>query len=145
MHQFKTDLTFISSVQGNHMPRFAAAALLLSLFVVQHSLAQNITGTLLGTVQDSSQSPISGASVAVRNLETNQENQTTTTALGYFEAPYLRPGSYEVRVSFSGFKTSVRNRAELTVDSRLRLDFTLEIGDSATSLAVAGIHCKCEV
>ena len=40
--------------------------------------------------------------------------------------------------SFQGFKTSVREGVELAVDSRVRLDFTLDVGDASSSVSVVG-------
>jgi len=41
-----------------------------------------------------------------------------------------------VKVSGSGFKTAVRDNIELQVESRLRLDFSLELGEVTTTVAV---------
>lgn len=100
--------------------------------------SQNITGTILGTVRDGSGAVVSGASATVTHVDTNQTTATATNNLGNFEAPYLRPGTYQVKVSAAGFKTVVRDNVVLQVDSRLRLDFALELGDIATTIAVTG-------
>ncbi len=110
-----------------------AAAILISCF---SSEAQNITGTILGTVKDASGAVISGAEVIVLNVGTNQSTRVTTNQLGNFEAPYLRPGRYHVKVTGSGFKTAVREGLELQVESRMRLDFIMELGEVTTTVAV---------
>src|SRR5882724_1657621 len=102
----------------------AAVAALCALSV----RGQNITGTILGMVKDASGAVISGAEVTVLNIETNHPVKVTTSPLGIFEAPYLRPGRYQVKVSGPGFKTAVRDNIDLQVESRLRLDFSLELG-----------------
>jgi hypothetical protein len=119
--------------------RRLAAILILVLSVNELPLpAQNISGTFAGSVKDPSGAAVTGAEVVVHNLATNQESRTTTNDLGYYEIPYLRPGAYEIRASSQGFKSSVREGVELTVDSRLRIDFDLEVGDSKTSISVSG-------
>lgn len=118
--------------------RRLAALLTLILFCELPSFAQNISGTFAGSVKDPSGAAVSGAEVVVRNLSTNQESRTTTNDLGYYEIPYLRPGAYELRASDQGFKSSVRDGVDLAVDSRLRIDFNLEVGDSKTSISVSG-------
>jgi hypothetical protein len=107
------------------------------LTVAPQLSAQNISGTFVGSVKDASGAVIAGADVQARNLATNQENRTTSNELGYYEIPYLRPGTYEVRAVSKGFKSSIRQNIDLAVDSRVRLDFTLEVGDSATSISVS--------
>jgi len=114
---------------------YAVAAVLA---VTALAPAQNITGTLLGNIRDASGAAVTTAEVIVTNTQTNQSSRISTNQLGYFEAPYLRPGLYQVRVSSAGFKTVVRENVELQIDSRLRLDFDLEIGEVATTIAVTG-------
>src|SRR6476661_1314822 len=119
--------------------RRLAVFLILVLFVCAPRLpAQNITGTFAGSVKDPSGAAVAGAEVLVRNLATNQESRTFTNDLGYYEVPYLRPGAYEIQASYQGFKSSIREGVNLTVDSRVKLDFNLEVGDSKTSISVSG-------
>src|SRR6266436_10407520 len=114
---------------------FSIAAAITILFSWSVS-GQNITGTILGMVKDATGAVISGAEVTVLNLDTNHPVKVTTNPLGIFEAPYLRPGHYQVKVSGPGFKTAVRDNIDLQVESRLRLDFTLELGEVTTTVAV---------
>jgi len=117
----------------NYINRMAMAALLGAGLAA----AQNITGTILGNIRDGSGAAVTSGEVTITNRGTNQSVRTGPNELGYFEAPYLRPGAYQVRVSASGFKTSVRENVELQVDSRMRLDFDLEVGDVSTTVAVS--------
>jgi len=112
--------------------------LLWVLLVAVPGLAQNITGTILGSVSDASRGAVTGAAVEITNTETNQTTRLATNEAGLFEALYLRPGSYRVSASAPGFKTSVRENLTLRVEDRLRLDFQLEVGDASTTINVAG-------
>lgn len=100
--------------------------------------AQNITGTILGTVVDPSGGSIANAEVEVTNTETNQAAKLRTNDGGLFEALYLRPGSYRVLVTAPGFRKAVRENLALRVEDRLRLSFRLEVGDASTTITVAG-------
>src|SRR5215470_5620003 len=108
---------------------------LCSVFVCAISAlqAQNITGTILGTVTDKSGAPIPNAAVTINNNATNQSKRATTNSDGYYEATYLPPGTYSTQVAKEGFKTAVHRDVSLQVESRLRIDVVLEIGDAATS------------
>jgi len=97
---------------------------------------QNITGTILGTVADASGAIVPGVTVTVTNKDTGQSIRVLTNQLGYYEAPQLRPGDYGVQAAGTGFKTLVRDGVQVSVESRLRLDFAMEVGDAATSVAV---------
>ena len=99
---------------------------LCALLLAASAPAQNITGTILGTVKDSTGAVVTGAEVSITNMDTNQAVKASTSQIGNYEAPYLRPGRYQVKVAAPGFKTVVRENLELQVENRLRLDFQLE-------------------
>jgi hypothetical protein len=117
--------------------RVRQAVLAVLVFSAVFSRAQNITGTILGDVKDPTGAVVPGAEIILTNIATNQSAKTSTNTLGHYEAPYLKPGVYTVRASAPGFKTAARDQVTLEVDRRLRLDFTLEVGDVATSVEVA--------
>ena len=101
------------------------------LFVVAASMlyGQTSSGTLTGTVLDSSGAVIAGAEVRIIGTETGDVARTlTTNDLGYFTAPLLRPSIYTVEVTFSGFKKLTRQAIPLRVDEVLDLRLTLEPG-----------------
>lgn len=100
--------------------------------------AQNITGTILGSVTDATSAAVPAVQVTVTSKDTGQITRVETSQLGYYEAPQLRPGAYTVQIANKGFKTLVRDDVQVQVESRIRLDFTLEIGDAATSISVTG-------
>ncbi|MGQ9919531.1 MAG: carboxypeptidase-like regulatory domain-containing protein, partial [Bryobacteraceae bacterium] len=77
------------------------------------------------------------AKVEIVNVATNDTVKSGTNAMGYFEFPYLKPGSYKVRVSAAGFKTMERAKVDVQVDARVRLDFQLELGDVQTTVSVS--------
>src|SRR5262249_9723553 len=69
----------------------------------QLASAQPTTGDILGTVRDPSGSVVTGAKVSVRNLDTNQSQETRSSETGTFRVPLLPVGSYEVTVEKPGF------------------------------------------
>ena len=71
-------------------------------------LAQETRGTILGTVKDSAGAVVPGARVEITNAETNATTRLSTNDKGYFEAPYLVPGAYNISVTANGFKKSVQ-------------------------------------
>src|SRR5262245_41645592 len=109
---------------------------LIALAATLPAAAQNITASISGTITDPSGAVVSSAEVTVVNTETNQSTAVKTGELGVFQALYLRPGPYSVRVSAPGFKTTVRENVRLNVEDRFRLDFVLELGEAATTVSV---------
>src|SRR4051794_12515007 len=56
------------------------------------------TGTILGSVTDTSGAIVPNAKVTVTNTATNSDFRTTTSSAGDFNAPSLNPGPYRVTV-----------------------------------------------
>jgi hypothetical protein len=86
------------------------------------------TGTILGTVTDSSGAIISNAKVTVTNTETNADFRTVSSSSGDFNAPALNPGPYRVTVEATGFQKFLTTGLVLTVNQRLRVDAALKPG-----------------
>ena len=57
----------------------------LSGFAVLSAGAQDIRGTISGTVIDPQNAPVVGAAVAVTEIQTNVSTSLTTNASGYYE------------------------------------------------------------
>ena len=99
-------------------------------------LAQETRGTIFGVVKDTSGGVLAGMSVVVTNEETNVSNETVTNDRGGFEIPYLLPGSYRVTVQADGFKKYTTTGLQLTVNNRVGLDVTLEVGTLTDEVTV---------
>src|SRR5215813_9031290 len=65
------------------------------------------TGALVVTVHDTSGAVVAGATVAVRNIATNQTRQTISADDGSCRFLALPAGDYEVRGDLSGFNSYV--------------------------------------
>ena len=64
--------------------------------------------------------------------------QVITNSSGYFEAPLLRAGHYEITVEITGFKTLRRTGLTLAAGQQLTLPLELEIGTLAETITVTG-------
>ena len=112
------------------------AALLLSVFLTLPATAQEITGTITGTVTDQSGAAIPGLTVTVRNLGTNAAQTVVTDPNGVYVATLLPPGRYEVVLELAGFKRFVRSNLELSVNDRLGVNIVLQPGDVSETVTV---------
>jgi hypothetical protein len=101
-------------------------------------MAQTFRGTVLGTVTDSSGAVISGAKVAVRNVNTGQERTTQTSADGSYSVPELPIGTYTVTITQSGFQTSVTSDVVVNVAGERRVDAALKTGRVSEVVEVSG-------
>lgn len=100
--------------------------------------AQEITGTITGLVKDQSGGVAPGATVTVRNVDTNDAKSMVTDASGVYVMPLLPVGRYEVTVELPGFKKFVRSGLELHVNDRLRVDAELQPGAVEETITVTG-------
>ena len=99
--------------------------------------AQTGTATLSGIVTDAQKAAVPGATVTLTNVDTGQTRVATTAENGTYQFTALRPGpNHELKVELAGFKTAVRNKLLLTVDTTSRLDIALEIGSLTDAIQV---------
>ena len=99
-------------------------------------LAQNITGTIVGTVRDSSGGVMPGAAVSLTNEETNVQFAVITDETGDFVAPNLAPGIYTVKTEATGFKQNIVKGVRLLANRTVRVDIVLEPGAIAQEVQV---------
>ena len=111
-------------------------ALSLALLATGAMYGQAVTGSLLGTVTDTSAAVVPNAAVVITETDTNITRTAPTNANGNFAFPNLEPGVYRVRVEHEGFRTSVREKVEVLVNSTVRVDFQLQVGSVAETLNV---------
>jgi len=114
------------------------ALLLFLLCAPAICLAQLDTGTIVGTVADSSGLMIPNAKVLVLNLETGSRIDVGTDGSGNFIAPALRVGTYRVTVTVGGFQTHIQEGIRLSVNDRLNLPVVLHPGAVSEQITVAG-------
>ncbi len=103
-----------------------AFALCLSTF----ALGQEVTGTIVGTVKDSSGSVVPGATVKITDPSKGDlvVRTLTTNDSGEFSAPNLNSAEYSVTVEAPNFKRSVQTGVKVDVGQRRSVDVTLEAG-----------------
>src|SRR5215475_5115548 len=106
--------------------------LAVSLLVPVACLAQEITGTIVGTVTDPAGAVIPGAKVTITNTDRNTVARTTeTNSNGEYVAALLDVGHYSISVDATGFKKSKQTNITLNVNDKLTVNGKLEIGDVA--------------
>src|SRR6266481_5098397 len=100
---------------------------ILAMTPLDRTQTQITTGTIQGTVTDANGAIVPGASIEIKNLETNFARSLTTDDGGRFVALALPPGKYSVTVSKQGFATGVLERVDLTVGQAVTLPLSLKI------------------
>ena len=109
----------------------------LALIVPSHASAQAVTGTLLGNVTDSSGAAVPGATVTARETQTNVSRTVVTNETGYYIFSSLQNGTYAVEAELQGFKKVVREGVRVDVNTTVRVDLKLEVGQLTETVQVA--------
>ena len=114
--------------------RFFAIAM-LGLLSTGLGLAQT-NATLTGTVSDSTGAVIPAAEVEIVNMDTGETYSTSTNEAGTYTIPFIKPGTFELRVATPGFKQYARAGIRLDTASAVRADAELELGEVTESVTV---------
>jgi hypothetical protein len=109
--------------------------LLMSVLMIAPVRAQVETGSISGTVRDTSGAAVAGATVTAHNVATSAERSVTTGDNGQYTIPGLPPGIYELTVTSTGF-AKFTSRAEVTVGSSVTVDPQLSVGNQTTTIEV---------
>ncbi|HVJ08340.1 MAG TPA: TonB-dependent receptor [Acidisarcina sp.] len=117
-----------------------AMALLVTLVVVFSTDVQlfaQVTGaTLSGTITDASGAALPNAQVVIENRNTETTRTTVSDKSGFYSAPNLRPGSYEVTVTSQGFATASRKGITLNVGGSQVIDVQMKVGQISEQVEV---------
>ena len=116
---------------------FGISLLLVLAFAVP-ALAQSqvTTGTIQGDVSDANGAAVAGATVEIKNLDTNLTKTLTTDEGGRFVVLALPSGKYSVTVSKQGFATAVAERIDLTVGQTLNLPVAMQVSTVAARVTI---------
>ena len=124
------------SVLGKTWISMCGVVALLSLAVVT-AHAQISTGSVNGTVFDSSGAVIDRASVTLINSDTGVQRTTQTTQTGRYSLTEVTPGRYSLKVEKGGFRTDDRSNITLTVNQTLTFDENLVPGAQTQTVTVS--------
>ncbi len=128
------------------MLRFLSLAAVLIVGLSGVAFAQDITGSIGGTVRDSSGATVPNATVTITDEAKNVVVRTLTTGEeGEYSAPSLPVGTYSVTVEAPSFKKSQQTGAKLDVNQRRQIDITLEVGNVSEVVTVAADQLSVEL
>ncbi len=111
-------------------------AVLFALTTVS-SRAQQITGSIVGTVTDAQGAVVPAATVNATNVDTGLSRSTTSGNDGAYRIEYLPVGKYNVAVEAPGFKKFLQENVVLAVDVTQSLNVTLAVGASSETVTVS--------
>jgi hypothetical protein len=97
---------------------------------------QAINGSIQGEVTDAVGALMPGADVEADALDTATVHRAVTDGSGHFEFLSLQPGRYVVKISKTGFATTIQENLNLTVGRTISLKLTLQVKGASESIVV---------
>jgi hypothetical protein len=99
--------------------------------------AQVLYGSIVGTIEDQSGAVVPNAQVQTTNRETGQNRTATADAAGNYSVVNLQPGTYDVRVTTTGFRTLTRENVEVRANEVARANVRMEVGQITEQVTVS--------
>ena len=117
--------------------RLLAYALLAALLSIPLGLhAQQYSGTIVGTVTDSTGAAIPGATVTVTNTGTGVKVTQTSGGQGEFTFAQMPIGTYDVRVSQGNFKEFVSTGVVVHTSTVTQVPVVMQVGAASQTVTV---------
>jgi hypothetical protein len=112
-------------------------ASLLMFFVMSSARAQSTFGSVVGTVQDTTQAVVPGATVTLHSLDDNSDRVATSNPTGDFEFVNLKPGRYSVNSKSSGFADAQVPAFDLAPRQTARVNVVMSVQSAQQTVEVS--------
>ena len=113
-----------------------AQALVIATIVASEAYAQSTTGTIQGSIRDEQGAVIPGATVTIRNVDTNFTRSVVSGADGAFRFPNLPVGDYTLVVDLTGFGRYTQEGIRLLLNQDAVAEVTLRPAAVAETVTV---------
>lgn len=117
-------------------PRRYVCALFALLLCAALAWTQAVSGSMVGTVTDTSGASVPNAKITITEVNTGTTRATTTNDSGNYGFSDVPPGTYKVSVEAAGFKREERPRVDLLVNQTPRVDMQLQPGAVSETVEV---------
>ena len=108
------------------MSLYRLLSVFLMLALAVPAAAQTVTGTLQGTVTDTSGGVLPGVTITITQVETGTTRVLVTNAEGLYSAPFLQIGRYTVKAELTGFGAVVREGIDVRLNDTRVVDIRLD-------------------
>lgn len=117
---------------------FLAVSLAVALAVALSSpaFAQQVFGSIYGTVTDATGGAVVNAKVTIADVNKGTKFEITTDSNGNYNKGQLIPDPYKVTIEATGFQKVVSNDIDVRVDEAARYDVSLKVGEVTTEVEV---------
>ncbi|MEO6923242.1 MAG: TonB-dependent receptor [Bryocella sp.] len=126
------------------MLRWITMVMAAVLLTTAGAWAQYDNGSMVGTIRDTTGAVVPGAMVTITNNDTGSGITVKTNASGDYNAPSLRTGEYKITAKAEGFAQAVAENITVSVGGRQRIDLTLGVSGTNTTVEVSGVALQLE-
>src|SRR4051794_2208750 len=116
--------------------RQIATSCVVFFLCVALGFPQSQRGQFVGLVTDPSGSVVPGAKISVANPETGVTVESSSNNTGYYAAPGLQYGRYNVTATAAGFSTYTVENVEIATATTTTLNLVLRIGNISEQVDV---------
>src|SRR5687767_11167714 len=109
-----------------------------ALLLPAEAAGQAAVGALVGNVRDESGGSVPGATITATETRTNISRTAVSNAAGNYTFTNLSPGSYRIEGELVGFRKFSRDSVEVNVNTTIRVDISLTVGELEESVTVTG-------
>ena len=118
---------------------FLATLVATLTFFAQVGHAQQLTGSITGTVYDQSGAVVPSAMVTLKNQKSGDVRTTTSGANGHFVFAAVQPATYSITITAKGFKSWNENDIVMSVGASLAVpNIKLAVGNVSQKVTVMG-------
>ena len=123
----------------------STVGLMVCMAVITQVFGQEFTGSIVGTVKDSNNAAVSGATVTIKDTDKNIVARTVTTnSEGEYSAPLLPVSHYSVEVQAQNFKKFLKTGIAINAEDRLTVDIALTVGAVTEEVTVQAASLQVE-
>ena len=112
--------------------------LFIILVILLSPATAQVTGSINGTVVDSTQAAVPGATLVLSNTQTGDSRQVTSSEQGFFNFTDVPRGEYTIKVNSQGFRELSIGPVVLTVGQQMTVYPRLDVGTLSESVEVMG-------
>src|SRR5258708_80732 len=110
-----------------------------ALCLVSLGVAQTITGSITGTVTDSTGAVVPNVTITATNASTNLKYDTKTNESGVYNLQFLPIGQYSLATEAAGFKKTVLGPFGLETNQIARIDISMTVGQVSERVEVTAV------
>ena len=118
---------------------YYSLAILVVSTLAPLGIAQNIKGSVSGTIFDPQKAIVTTAIITILHTETREQLSTTSNDAGFYRQPALDPGIYSLTVSAGGFNTFKSEAFELGLGDSLQFDVNMTLATFSETIKVSSL------